>query len=49
VKHLQPKNEDEGGYDDQHPASSQAAFSGEGMAEEAYQPVVAWRKEKRLS
>ena len=35
VKHLQPEDEDEGGHDDQHPASSQAAFSGEGMAEQA--------------
>ena len=35
VEHLQPEDEDESGCDDQHPASSQAAFSGEGMAEEA--------------
>src|SRR6201996_6658668 len=29
VEHLQPEDEDEGGSDDQHPTSSQAAFSGE--------------------
>ena len=49
VEHLQPEDENEGGHGDQHPASSQAAFSGEGMAGEAYQRSLSGCKEKRLS